>query len=67
VVAKPVVGVIDLATNVSEGIRNTTTLFDSNEIDQIRLSRQVSHDGILRVNCHSTASPTVHAVHLASS
>jgi hypothetical protein len=27
-VTKPVVGVFDLASNVTEGIRNTTTVFD---------------------------------------
>ncbi|KAI8844441.1 hypothetical protein BJ741DRAFT_543605 [Chytriomyces cf. hyalinus JEL632] len=46
VVSKPVIGVFDLATNVSEGIRNTTTVFDK-ELEKIRLPRFVSKDGIL--------------------
>ncbi|TFK41159.1 vacuolar protein sorting-associated protein vps13 [Crucibulum laeve] len=47
-VTKPVVGVFDLASNVSEGIRNTTTVFDSPDRDRIRLPRLVSADGVLR-------------------
>ncbi|KAF8168100.1 vacuolar protein sorting-associated protein 13 [Crassisporium funariophilum] len=47
-VTKPVVGVFDLASNVSEGIRNTTTVFDNPERDRVRLPRLVSADGVLR-------------------
>uniref|UniRef100_A0A0W0G3E4 Putative vacuolar protein sorting-associated protein vps13 n=1 Tax=Moniliophthora roreri TaxID=221103 RepID=A0A0W0G3E4_MONRR len=47
-VTKPVVGVFDLASNVSEGIRNTTTVFDSPERDRVRLPRLVPHDNVLR-------------------
>ncbi|KAJ7038206.1 vacuolar protein sorting-associated protein 13 [Mycena alexandri] len=47
-VTKPVVGVFDLASNVSEGIRNTTTVFDGPERDRVRLPRHVSADGVLR-------------------
>ncbi|KAJ1339754.1 hypothetical protein BSLG_005660 [Batrachochytrium salamandrivorans] len=36
VVAKPMIGVMDLATSVSEGIKNTTTVFDT-ELDRQRL------------------------------
>ncbi|KAI9340870.1 hypothetical protein BDR26DRAFT_820276 [Obelidium mucronatum] len=46
VVSKPAIGVFDLATNVAEGIRNTTTVFDK-ELEKIRLPRFVSKDGIL--------------------
>ncbi|KAJ3192438.1 hypothetical protein HK101_006567 [Irineochytrium annulatum] len=46
VVSKPLIGVFDLATNVSEGIRNTTTVFDK-ELEKIRLPRFISRDGIL--------------------
>lgn len=35
-VTKPVIGVFDLASNVSEGIRNTTTVFDRAERDRVR-------------------------------
>jgi vacuolar protein sorting-associated protein 13A/C len=47
-VTKPVVGVFDLASNVSEGIRNTTTVFDNPERDRIRLPRLIPADGVLR-------------------
>jgi vacuolar protein sorting-associated protein 13A/C len=47
-VTKPVVGVFDLASNVSEGIRNTTTVFDNPERDRVRLPRHVPADGVLR-------------------
>ncbi|KAJ3110151.1 hypothetical protein HK100_003137 [Physocladia obscura] len=46
VVSKPVIGVFDLASNVAEGVRNTTTVFDK-ELEKIRLPRFVSKDGIL--------------------
>ncbi|KAL1697196.1 hypothetical protein GGG16DRAFT_107114 [Schizophyllum commune] len=47
-VTKPVVGVFDLASNVSEGIRNTTTVFDNPERDRARLPRHIPPDGVLR-------------------
>ncbi|CAJ0763443.1 11765_t:CDS:2, partial [Entrophospora sp. SA101] len=47
-VTKPVVGVFDLASNVTEGIRNTTTVFDENDLSPVRLPRFVGRDGILR-------------------
>ncbi|KAI1434010.1 vacuolar protein sorting-associated protein 13 [Xylaria sp. CBS 124048] len=45
---KPAVGVFDLASNVSEGIRNTTTVFDGAELDRVRIARFVPADGIVR-------------------
>jgi len=48
VVTKPVVGLFDFASNVTEGIRNTTTVFDMRELDRIRLPRFIASDGILR-------------------
>ncbi|KAI2622272.1 vacuolar protein sorting-associated protein 13 [Xylaria nigripes] len=45
---KPAVGVFDLASNVSEGIRNTTTVFDGSELDRVRIARYVPADGIVR-------------------
>jgi len=45
---KPAVGVFDLASNVSEGIRNTTTVFDGSELDRVRLARFIPADGIVR-------------------
>lgn len=45
---KPAVGVLDFASNVSEGIRNTTTVFDGSELDRVRLTRFVPADGVVR-------------------
>jgi len=47
-VTKPVVGVFDLASNVSEGIRNTTTVFDTPQRDRVRKPRLVPADGVLQ-------------------
>lgn len=49
VVTKPATGLFDLANNVTEGIRNTTTVFDQTSIDRVRLPRFTASDGILRV------------------
>jgi len=46
---KPVVGVFDLASNVTEGIRNTTTVFDQSSIDKVRLPRLIPYDKVLRI------------------
>jgi vacuolar protein sorting-associated protein 13A/C len=45
---KPAIGVFDLASNVSEGIRNTTTVFDADALDRVRLPRFIGPDGIVR-------------------
>ena len=45
---KPAVGVLDMASNISEGIRNTTTVFDGSELDRTRYPRFVPNDGIVR-------------------
>lgn len=45
---KPAIGVFDLASNVSEGIRNTTTVFDDSGLDRVRLTRFIGADGIVR-------------------
>jgi vacuolar protein sorting-associated protein 13A/C len=45
---KPAVGVLDMASNVSEGIRNTTTVFDGQELDRTRYPRFIPSDGIVR-------------------
>ncbi|KAI9155542.1 Vacuolar protein sorting-associated protein [Paramyrothecium foliicola] len=45
---KPAVGVLDMASNVSEGIRNTTTVFDGSELDRARFPRFIPNDGIVR-------------------
>ncbi|KAJ1967345.1 Vacuolar protein sorting-associated protein 13, partial [Dispira parvispora] len=49
VVTKPMVGVFDLASHVTEGIKNTTTVFNSVDLDRVRLPRFVARDGILHV------------------
>ncbi|KAI9761476.1 MAG: hypothetical protein M4579_000986 [Chaenotheca gracillima] len=45
---KPAIGVFDLASNVSEGIRNTTTVFDQEGLDRVRLTRFIGTDGVVR-------------------
>lgn len=45
---KPAIGVFDLASNVSEGIRNTTTVFDQDGLDRVRLTRYIGTDGVVR-------------------
>ena len=45
---KPAVGVLDMASNVSEGIRNTTTVFEGSELDRTRYPRFIPGDGIVR-------------------
>ncbi|RCK56101.1 Vacuolar protein sorting-associated protein 13 [Candida viswanathii] len=38
----------DLASNVSEGIRNTTTVFDGEGLDKVRLPRYVNPKGVIK-------------------
>ncbi|KAJ2900637.1 hypothetical protein MKZ38_002296 [Zalerion maritima] len=45
---KPAIGVLDMASNVSEGIRNTTTVFDGSELDRVRIPRFIPADGVVR-------------------
>lgn len=45
---KPAIGIFDLASNVSEGIRNTTTVFDNDGLDRVRLTRFIGGDGVVR-------------------
>ncbi|KAK6083317.1 hypothetical protein SCUP515_02059 [Seiridium cupressi] len=45
---KPAVGVLDFASNVSEGVRNTTTVFDGSELDRVRITRFIPSDGVVR-------------------
>jgi vacuolar protein sorting-associated protein 13A/C len=46
-IAKPVIGVVDLATGVSEGIKSTTAVFDD-DLDRQRLPRYIGKDKILK-------------------
>lgn len=45
---KPAIGAFDLASNLAEGVRNTTTVFDADGLDRVRLTRFVGQDGIVR-------------------
>lgn len=45
---KPAIGAFDLASNVAEGVRNTTTVFDQEGLDRVRLTRFIGVDGIIR-------------------
>ncbi|OCF42293.1 vacuolar protein sorting-associated protein vps13 [Kwoniella heveanensis CBS 569] len=45
---KPAVGVMDFLSASSEGIRNTTTVFDQTDLDRVRLPRFIASDGVLR-------------------
>lgn len=45
---KTAIGLFDLASNVSEGIRNTTTVFDADGLDKVRLPRYISVDQVIR-------------------
>ncbi|KAI6047634.1 vacuolar protein sorting-associated protein 13 [Pisolithus marmoratus] len=54
-VTKPAVGVFDLAANLSEGIRNTTTVFDRPQLDRVRLPRHIPPDGVLAPYSHREA------------
>ena len=47
-VTKPAIGALDLASNVAEGVRNTTTVFDAEGLDRVRLPRFIGMDGIVR-------------------
>ncbi|KAL9612615.1 MAG: hypothetical protein Q9167_002785 [Letrouitia subvulpina] len=48
VVTKPAIGAFDLASNMAEGVRNTTTVFDAEGLDRVRLTRFIGLDGIVR-------------------
>lgn len=45
---KPAIGAFDLASNMAEGVRNTTTVFDQEGLDRVRLTRFIGIDGIVR-------------------
>ncbi|AGO11202.1 AaceriACL064Cp [[Ashbya] aceris (nom. inval.)] len=52
---KTAIGVLDLASNVSEGIRNTTTMMDGGHIDRVRLPRYVGLDKVIKpYNAHES-------------
>ncbi|KAF9888012.1 hypothetical protein FE257_009402 [Aspergillus nanangensis] len=45
---KPAIGAFDLASSLAEGVRNTTTVFDAEGLDRVRLTRFIGTDGIVR-------------------
>ncbi|EME44915.1 hypothetical protein DOTSEDRAFT_70827 [Dothistroma septosporum NZE10] len=45
---KPAIGAFDLASSMAEGVRNTTTVFDQEGLDRVRLTRFIGIDGIVR-------------------
>ncbi|KAH3685434.1 hypothetical protein WICPIJ_003592 [Wickerhamomyces pijperi] len=45
---KTAIGIFDLANQVSEGIKNTTTAFDGGSLDRVRLPRYIGHDSIIK-------------------
>lgn len=45
---KAAIGAFDLASSMAEGVRNTTTVFDQEGLDRVRLTRFISQDGIVR-------------------
>lgn len=45
---KPAIGAFDLASNMAEGVRNTTTVFDQEGLDRVRMPRFIGMDGIVR-------------------
>lgn len=46
---KTATGFLDMANNISESIRNTTTAFDGKGVDKIRLPRYIPKDGSIIV------------------
>lgn len=45
---KPAVGVMDFLSASTEGIRNTTTVFDQGDLEKVRFPRFIATDGVLR-------------------
>ena len=44
---KPAIGAFDLASNMAEGVKNTTTVFDQEGLDRVRLPRFIGVDGVV--------------------
>ncbi|KXS98876.1 hypothetical protein AC578_10852 [Pseudocercospora eumusae] len=45
---KTAIGAFDLASSMAEGVRNTTTVFDQEGLDRVRLTRFIGVDGVVR-------------------
>lgn len=50
VFTKPVVGFFDMASNVTAGIRETTTVFEAGQLARERVPRYTGKDGIVTVS-----------------
>lgn len=48
------VGFLDMASNITAGIRETTTVFEGGDINRERLPRYTGKDGIVTVSEYST-------------
>lgn len=47
-VTKPAAGAFDMASSITEGLRNTTQVFDQSVIDRVRLPRFIASDHVIR-------------------
>jgi len=47
-VTKPAAGFFDMASSITEGLRNTTLVFEQSHIDRVRLPRFIASDHIIR-------------------
>ncbi|EDP44548.1 hypothetical protein MGL_1030 [Malassezia globosa CBS 7966] len=45
---KPAAGAFDMASSITEGLRNTTLVFEQNSIDRVRLPRFIASDHVVR-------------------
>ncbi|QIW98703.1 hypothetical protein AMS68_004221 [Peltaster fructicola] len=45
---KPAIGAFDLASSMAEGVKNTTTVFDQEGLDRVRMPRFIAMDGVVR-------------------
>ena len=56
---KTAIGLLDMASSVSEGVKNTTTLLDTKSISRIRPPRFIARDGIIRPYNHDEAEAQI--------
>ncbi|KAF2858296.1 hypothetical protein K470DRAFT_221567 [Piedraia hortae CBS 480.64] len=45
---KPAIGAFDFASNLAEGVKNTTAIFDQEGLDRVRMPRFIDISGIVR-------------------
>lgn len=64
---KPMVGFLDMASNITAGIRETTTVFEGGDINRERLPRYTGKDGIVTVSVGSLyTKPNTSKTHFKS-